>query len=249
MSFASARGRELAGAIMLLTRLPMPAFRGAQPSPAACVWAYPVVGAVVGAIGDVAFWLGRSIGLPPVLAAIWAIAATVLATGGLHEDGLADTADGFGGGHDRAKKLDIMRDSRIGTFGALVLMLSVSTRVASLAMLAGSHAAGFALICAGVAGRGAVLGALLTLAPARADGLAAPLGNAARVNLRCGIGIAVAVTLLSGGLSVALAAVGVAACLARLAHRQVGGYTGDVLGATEQIAECAALTAMVIQIA
>ena len=104
---------------MLLTRLPVGWLAtSAEPARLAdAVWAFPVVGAVVGAIGGAVFWVCARLGMPPAVAAVWTLASMLLVTGALHEDGLADTADGLGGGRTRERKLEIMRDSRIGTFG------------------------------------------------------------------------------------------------------------------------------------
>ena len=112
---------------MLLTRLPM-GWLTTSVGPgrlADAVWAFPVVGAVVGAIGGAVFWFCTRLGMPPGVAAVWTLVSMLLVTGALHEDGLADFADGLGGGRTRERKLAIMRDSRIGTFGGLALMLSL----------------------------------------------------------------------------------------------------------------------------
>ena len=141
-------------ALMLLTRLPV---RVARPmAPAAFARAYgwfPAVGALVGAVGGLVLW-GAGGAVPPLAAALLAVAAQVLLTGGLHEDGLADVADGFGGGRDRERRLAIMRDSRIGTYGALALVLGVGLRVALLAPLAGTAEAVWTLaaVLSGIAG-------------------------------------------------------------------------------------------------
>jgi adenosylcobinamide-GDP ribazoletransferase len=232
---------DLAGAFMLLTRLPV---AGGAAARGAGVWAYPVVGAVVGLIGAAVYAVAARLGLPPVVAAIGAVAATVLATGALHEDGLADTADGFGGGATVARKLEIMRDSRIGSFGALALILSVGLRVAALDALADAGRVAVALVVAGVVGRGAMVGMMLSLPPARADGMAAALGPVPVGAGVVGLGLAGAAVLLPGGLAGLAGAVAAGAAMVWLARRQVGGATGDVLGATEQAAECAALVAM-----
>jgi adenosylcobinamide-GDP ribazoletransferase len=229
---------------MLLTRLPVARLSRGDVPPAACVWAYPLVGAVVGGIGAGVFALAW-LGLPPAIAAILAITATILATGGLHEDGLADTADGFGGGRTVERKLEIMRDSRIGSYGALALMLSLALRITALALIAEPKAAAFALIAAGTLGRGAMLLPLLRLHPARTSGLAAPLTAMAPATACIGLALAAApATLAPATLAAGLAA---AAIMTWLARRQIDGYTGDVLGATEQVAECAVLTALLIR--
>jgi adenosylcobinamide-GDP ribazoletransferase len=243
MTWLRNRWQELIGAFMLLTRLPVGRFSRRAVRPGDCVWAYPLVGAVVGAIGGAAFGVLWLAGLPPAIDAIGGLGAGMLATGALHEDGLADTADGMGGGRSIPQKLAIMRDSRIGSFGALALMLSVAVRGVSLTMLEAPGAVAGALVCAGVAGRGAVLVLLLLLRPAREDGLAAPLGEAKPDRVVCGLIIAVAAALLPFGRQSIASACVAALAFAIVARRQIGGYTGDVLGAAEQLAECAALSA------
>ena len=236
------RRDEFVAALMLLTRLPVGRLARTAPPPGQAVWAYPVVGAMVGLAGAGVFWAAAAAGLPPTLSALFAVATTMLLTGALHEDGLADTADGFGGGRDRRRKLEIMRDSRIGSYGALALILSLAVRVAALAAM--RHPA-VAMIVSGALGRGAMVGLLLMLRPARPDGLAASLGMPPRWATVAGLGLAV---LIGGAAPMALpAAVLAALAMATLARRQIGGYTGDVLGATEQAAECAVLTALLIR--
>jgi adenosylcobinamide-GDP ribazoletransferase len=234
----------VAAAFMLLTRLPVAGLAEAVPARGAGVWAYPIVGLVVGLIGAAVFWLAARLGLPPAIAAIVAVAATVLTTGALHEDGLADTADGFGGGATVARKLEIMRDSRIGSFGALALMLSIGLRITALAALADSGRVAVALVAAGMLGRGAMVGMMLALPPARPDGMAASLGKVPVMPAAIGIVIAGACVLLPHGVRALLAAVVAGAAMVWLARRQIGGTTGDVLGATEQVAECGVLIAM-----
>jgi adenosylcobinamide-GDP ribazoletransferase len=240
-----ARLAELAAALMLLTRLPA----GLLPAPAAparAVWAYPLVGALVGGIGAVVDLLGRRAGLPPPLAAVWTLAAMVLVTGGLHEDGLADTADGFGGGATKERKLAIMRDSRIGTYGVLALGLALAARGTAIAALA--HP-GAALVVAGAGGR-AVIAALVALLPAaRPDGLGAAVARPglAGAAVAGGIGVVLAVLLLPGRLvgPAILACVVAGGLVAGLARRQIGGQTGDVLGATSVGVEVLVLTVLV----
>ena len=235
---------DLAGAFVLLTRISV---AGSSPVRGSGVWAYPIVGAVIGVAGAAVYWIATKVGLPPSVAGICAVGATVATTGALHEDGLADTADGFGGGSSVARKLEIMRDSRIGSFGALALMLSVGLRVASLSALADPGPVAVALVAAGVLGRAAMVGLMLALPPARPDGLAASLGPVPPVSAAVGLGIACACVLLPHGAAAMLAAVLAGAAMVWLARRQIGGYTGDVLGATEQAVECAVLVAMLIR--
>ncbi len=228
---------ELVGATTLLTRLPVGTLTAVHPPPGACVWAYPVVGVLVGIAGSAVLAAGLALGLPQPLAVLWAIVATALVTGGLHEDGLADTADGFGGGRTVERKLAIMRDSRIGSFGALALLFSVLLRATALAL---SPHPVRALLLASVLGRGAMLLPLALLPPARTDGLAHAL--AGHRTALAGIGLTALAAI--GAPQAGLAALAAGLALTALAHRQVGGVTGDVLGATEQVAEIAALSAL-----
>ncbi|HWL79807.1 MAG TPA: adenosylcobinamide-GDP ribazoletransferase [Roseomonas sp.] len=239
---------ELAAAFGLLTRLPL----GILPQPAdaagyaRAAWAWPLAGAVVGAFGGGTQALLTAAGLPPGLAAPWALAAMLLASGALHEDGLADTADGFGGGRDRDRKLEIMRDSRIGSFGALALVLSLALRGGALAGLAYPLAA---MAAAGALSRAAMLLPLLALPPARHNGLSARLGRPPGKAALMGAIIATALAglLLPPGAAIpaVVAALGGAAALTALARAQIGGQTGDVLGASAVLAECAVLSVLV----
>jgi adenosylcobinamide-GDP ribazoletransferase len=239
------RRDELVAAFMLLTRLPVARLGRLHPSPGASVWAYPIVGAVVGAIGAGVFWVAALAGLPPALGALFTVGGIVLVTGGLHEDGLADTADGFGGGRGRSRKLEIMRDSRVGSFGALALIFSLALRAAALVALREPGTVTVALVVAGALGRGAMVGVVLVLQPARASGLGAPLSTTPRRAAR--VALAIAATFALGAPVALPAAIFATVGMAALAWRQVGGYTGDVLGATEQAAECAVLTALLIR--
>jgi adenosylcobinamide-GDP ribazoletransferase len=238
---------ELVAAFTLLTRLPVGWLlrRRAPGSFADSVWAYPVAGAAVGGIAAAAYWACDELGLPPAVAAVWALAAGLLATGALHEDGLADTADGLGGGRSRVRKLEIMRDSRIGSFGALALVLSLAARGTAIAAIAGPGRVAAALVAAAAVGRGAMIVLLLLLSPARTDGLAAGLRTASRWRAALGLALAasVAFALLPAGPALWACAGGLAAALmlAWLARRQIGGYTGDVLGATSVLGECVVL--------
>ena len=231
------RWAELVAATTLLTRLPVGGLVATHPPPAECVWAYPLVGLLAGMASAAVLAALLAVGLPQPLAALWVLAVACLLTGGLHEDGLADTADGFGGGRTVERKLAIMRDSRIGSYGGLALALSLLVRATALAISA--HPVQAAVLAA-VLGRGAMLVPLALLRPARTDGLAAMLG-AARGRVAVGLALAAPAALWSP--KAAIGALLAAFALSALARRQVGGYTGDVLGAVEQLAECAALTA------
>ena len=229
-----------AAATAFLTRVPVaPPPGGLRLANAA--WAFPPVGAGIGAVAAFAYLAAQLLGLGPWPASLLALLGSIALTGALHEDGLADTVDGLFGGADREAKLAIMRDSRLGAFGGLALVLSVGLRAAALAQLGDALHAGLALIAAHAGSRALLPMAMRLLAPARADGLAAAAGrpgSAAAIGAVV-IGAAIALTALGprqGALALGLAAIAVAAA-ALLARRQIGGYTGDILGACQQVAE------------
>jgi adenosylcobinamide-GDP ribazoletransferase len=229
-----------------LTRLPVGVAR-ADRGVAAAGWAFPLVGAGVGALSAVAFFVVQALGLSVAVASLLAVLAAVVVTGAFHEDGLADTVDGFGGGRTRDAKLEIMRDSRHGTFGILALVFGIGLRAAALAAIGDPIHAGLALIAAHAVSRGALPPLMRLLPAARADGLGAAAGrpSLAVAIIAAALGAAIGVALLGPGrggpaLLVTIAALALAAVLAR---RQVGGYTGDVLGFFQQIGEIVMLLA------
>jgi adenosylcobinamide-GDP ribazoletransferase len=241
---------EVQVALMLLTRLPAGRISGAAPSLAAAVWAYPIVGAIVGGIGAAVLGGALALGLPVPVAAVLAITACVLATGGLHEDGLADLADGFGGGRDAARKLEIMRDSRIGSYGTLALILSLMLRILALSALAQvSPAAAMLALIAIEAGARAGLSVMLRVMPsARAQGLGQSAAGVTGRGMAQALGLgALALFLaigLGAGIIVAASIAMAQAAVSMLAMRQIGGQTGDVLGAAQQIGALAAWLAV-----
>ena len=254
-AFPEAWRDQFLAASSFLTRLPLAYWAWARartdtpaPSLADCAWAFPLVGLVIGAIGGIAYAVASALNLPPLAAALIAVGATALATGGLHEDGLADTIDGFGGGATREAKLAIMRDSRIGTYGVLALIFAIGLRAVALADIAARwHVLG-ALVAAHAVGRGVLPAALRWLEPARSDGLGAEAGKPTQNMTLIAFGIALGLALIGvgirAGLGAAIVVALVAATIGFLARRQIGGQTGDVLGAIEQGAETAALLAI-----
>ncbi|MFN3400275.1 MAG: adenosylcobinamide-GDP ribazoletransferase [Ferrovibrio sp.] len=257
-------GSDLRLALMLLTRLPTG--RSASPDDATvarAAWIFPVVGLLVGATGGGVFMLASHLGLGIASAALLAMGMQVLLTGALHEDGLADTADGFGGGRSRERKLEIMRDSRIGTYGVVALVLILSLRFTALQDIASNllsisdeldEATGqnsaviIALIAAGALSRAAMAVVWYLLPPARSDGLAASSGAVSFGSAVAAAVIAALIafaTLPGFAFIVACAAAAILAfAVAALAHWQIRGHTGDVLGATQQITEVGVLLAI-----
>ena len=239
------RARELKAGILFLTRL---RYGASEPVDGAMIgraaWAFPVAGLLVGVVGAVVYGLAYHVGLPGWPAAALAVAATMTLTGCLHEDGLADTIDGFGGGKTREEKLAIMRDRRTGVFGACVLAVAILLKAGVLASLGHGAAVAAALIAAN-AGARAAMPFFLFLPAARADGLAFDAGAPPREStIAAGvIGLAAAVVAL-GPVPALMAAVLVfvaVALFARLTIWQIGGQTGDVIGAVEQVCEIAIL--------
>lgn len=242
--------REGKVALVFLTRLPL-RIDGAPDPPALAesVPLFPLVGALIGLAAGVIFALATLAGLPPLLAAALAVAAQIGLTGALHEDGLADLADGLGGGQAVEDRLRIMRDPRIGAFGALALMLALGLRAGSLAELGDAERVAAALIAAGALSRAALPLAMAWLPPARRDGLAATAGRPHPARAGAALLIAALLALLvlppAPALLALALALAAAAAVARLARRRIGGLTGDVLGAMQQLAEIAVLLALV----
>lgn len=251
---ARARGlEEIAAAAIFLTRLPIrwPGAMAADIHARSMAW-YPLVGALLGLAAGAVFGIALALGLTPFLASVLALGALVAATGALHEDGLADIADGFGGGRDKAAKLAIMRDSRVGTYGVLALVLGLALRAGSLSAIAQpaptlaaqAAAAAAALVGAQALSRAVVPALNLYLDPARADGLGATMPRPDGPRLVLALALAAALAGLALGrdaLPAMAAAILAGLALARLARRQIGGYTGDVLGAGQQVADIAVL--------
>ncbi|MEM8848774.1 MAG: adenosylcobinamide-GDP ribazoletransferase [Pseudomonadota bacterium] len=236
---------DLVSAAMLLTRLPV---RGTPTAPAArAAWAWPLIGAGIGlaiaAVGTAAL----AVGLHPGLAAGLALATGITVTGALHEDGLADLADGFWGGFDKDRRLDIMRDSRIGSYGVIALGLSLILRWALIGAALETDHAIWILVAAGAVSRAPMAALMRWLPPARPDGLSKDVGRPSSMILWVGLAIS-GLTLLPQGPGPALLTVGLVAAtafgLGLLARAKIGGQTGDVLGACQQLAEIATLAAL-----
>lgn len=237
--------RHLMLAAVLLTRLPLPALPAAAfaHGPRA-VWAYPVVGTAVGLVGSFAGQGALALGLPVLAASALALAAMMLLTGAMHEDGLADVFDGFWGGFTPARRLEIMRDSQIGTYGVLALVVVTALRLSALMVLLDGHWT--ALPAAAALSRGVMPALMAWLPAARRDGLSQSVGAPSRsvALLAAFIGAVVALAALGpvGVIACAIAAL-VAVSMAALAKAKIAGQTGDVLGATQQLTEAAILLA------
>jgi adenosylcobinamide-GDP ribazoletransferase len=237
------RPSDLALALGLLTRLPVRVRDTARGARAA--WAWPLAGAVLGGLAALTGGAALTLGLPAPVAALLTLGALVMLSGGLHEDGLADTADGLWGGWTQHRRLEIMRDSRIGSYGVIALVLGLGLRGVALALILGAGAweGAAALIVAAMVSRAAMAAVMAALPHARASGLAQAQGRPPRatVLLAAGLALAAAGPFGAAGLAAVLAAGLAALGVAWLARARIGGQTGDILGAAQQAAEIAAL--------
>lgn len=263
-SFPRNEFRALHSAVMFFTRIPLPSLTHYEDADLQRSSTYfPLVGWLVGAVAAAVWWAGLAVWTPAVASGA-SLAATLLLTGAFHEDGFADMCDGFGGGHTRARILEIMRDSRIGAFGAIGLVMLLGLKWHAVAALAGAgaaeavealaegRAAFFVLppawlapaiiLAAHAVSRGAAISLLATLPYARESGKAKPLSTRLRGGrLVVAMLLALApLALLPVRLWWALAAVVLArAWMAWRFRRRIGGYTGDCLGAAQQVCELA----------
>ena len=233
-------GSDFLSAIQFLTRIPMPSVGYRTDSLSGAVKFFPLVGAL---IGGMAALLNRYLAnhLPRLVSAFLIVLFLVLITGGIHEDGLADAADGFGGGHTREKILLILRDSRIGSYGAAALCLSLVGRLVLISSMPADHCVKY-LIVANVLCRWTVLPLSYFLPPAReSEGQGARIARlTTRFSLIAGTIFAFALTgaLLRWQAFVPLAVAILTTFLSgRFYSRKIGGITGDCFGATTQATE------------
>jgi adenosylcobinamide-GDP ribazoletransferase len=244
--------RLLLTAMQYFTRIRVPAWVGHAPERlTGAVRYFPAIGLIIGASGAAVMWLAALV-LPAPLPAILSTAVTLLMTGAIHEDGLADTADGLGGGATRERALEIMKDPRVGVFGAIALMLMLLLKIATLSLmplltamaaLVAAHA--FSRFCA-----------VLVIFASRYVG-SADRSRAAPVVEQVKIGDVIVAALfglpalaLCGPrvLVAILVALMSVALLTRWCMRRIGGYTGDTLGATQQLAEIGCYVALLSQL-
>lgn len=255
-------------ALQFLTRAPAPRWVGFEPAwLRACPRHFPLVGTFVGMCAAVVFVAALAL-WPPLVASVLSLAATAWLTGAFHEDGLADTADALGGAVDRERALSIMKDSRIGSYGAVALVLACLLKVTAVAALAdagprGTAWAALALVWSHTSSRAApgwIASRLPYAGSVQASKAQALTAQVASSGFWIGLGwvaiVSVAVIALaawSGAappssalfalLGAGAAAVAVTVLCQRWLRRRLGGYTGDTLGATQQLVELAGLLA------
>lgn len=232
-------------AVALLTRLPVPPgwFRG-TPRGAAAAWAYPLVGILLGLIAGTIALVAQGLGLPSVAVAGLCLGTLILSTGALHEDGLADAVDGLWGGRDRERRLAIMKDSAIGSYGVIALVLSLGLRWVALATLLPLGGVLAILIAVAALSRVPMVFVMWSLPNARDTGLSSHIGRPGgrTVVLAMVSGFLIALLCLgTAAIWISLVLALVALGCRSLARARVGGQTGDILGATQQLCEIAAL--------
>ncbi len=234
-------------ALVLLTRLPVPALPdGVFARQARAVWAFPLVGLIVGALACAICWGALQTGLSPMIAATLGVAALIATTGAMHEDGLADTVDGLWGGFTVERRLEIMKDSHIGTYGVLALVVSQLLRILAIAALLGAGWLG-GVLAACLFSRALMPCAMRFLPNARQSGLSHSVGTPTLAAILIGVGLAVglAIVLLGGNAIVPMiCATAIGGVIAALAKARIGGQTGDILGATQALSEIAFLLAL-----
>lgn len=235
-----ALAQDVATCIAFFTRIPVPFAWQAPERFSQVLWAAPLAGVLVGLLvaGTCLALLGFGFAAGPAAAA--ALGVGLLVTGALHEDGLADVADAFGGGQDAEAKLRILKDSRNGTFGTLALCLGVLLRWTALAALAGSPSLLAAVVAAHAASRALFVPFTAVVEPAAQSGLATGLGDRRPAASLAALLLGALALLLCGPLYALVAAGALvfwSLVLAVLTRRQIGGHTGDVLGTLQQGAE------------
>lgn len=233
-------------AAQFLTRLPVPAARlFTDARLAATPRYYPLIGLLIGCLAAAIYWAAALV-FPPLLAALLSTAATLLFTGAFHEDGLADTFDGVGGGLTRERALEIMKDSRLGTYGAAALIIALGLKIAALAALPLALALTALMAAHGLSRASAVL-VIATSHYVRFEGKAKPVASALgpaglAVTLLSAAAIIAALAFLAHWPLAAIAAALTGLALGHIALRffyapKLGGYTGDALGAVQQASE------------
>ena len=229
-------------AMALLSRVPVYHIDDFRPVMIArSVWCWPLVGLVLAGFALLPAMLAHYLTGNAVIFAIFAVASMVLLTGAMHEDGLADCADGFGGGVDQARKLEIMRDSTVGAYGVVALILGLALRLTLIMAAADMGQGAVIFLVVAVISRAAIPVMMRILPPARDTGLGKGAGRPDGLPILIGFAIAAAIVLVLSGIVATLAVscgVALAICLVRLVAKwQIGGQTGDVLGATQICAE------------
>lgn len=240
---------DVPAAFGLLTRLPIRVdFDAATARGAAAAWVYPLVGLVIGALAAFTGVIAMTIGLPAAIAAVFVILVQTVLTGAMHEDGLADCADGFWGGWTAEHRLKIMKDSHIGAYGVVALILGLLLRWLAISTVLDMSGGVAILIAAAMVSRAAMVSLMTMMPNARDNGLSQSVGRPSRNTAYVSTVLAlIGCLVLVGPLTIPmiLATMLTGLCFGLLAWVKIKGQTGDVLGATQQLTEIFALLSMV----
>lgn len=244
--------------VSFLSRIPVHDifFEGPQRSIAQTAGAFPLAGLFITLPIAILASCLASTGADALVISVIVLVVATLATGALHEDGLADTADGFGGGHDKARALTIMKDSRIGTYGAMALISSFVLRAACLAALvreASALSVAAVLLATACVSRALMVWHWQSLPPAKAAGIAVAAGQPGKAEARTALAfgfaaILIALPFISLKACIAALAASIAATylFSRFCRRKIDGHTGDTIGATQQITEIVMLASLAL---
>ncbi len=228
-------------ALSFFTRIPIGKRDFGKTTLAQSVIAFPIVGALIGLLEGLFYIETIKIGIPSNVAVWLTIGFHLLLTGGLHEDGLADSADGLAAGRDREQRLAIMRDSRIGSYGVLALITALALRANIIAYLSINFNTIAIFIAASAASRSFLAILMYNLKPARDYGLAARAGKPAFSESMIAILFGGALLFITGrtfaSLTAIIALVALYFIIKNISEKNLGGITGDILGATQQISE------------
>ncbi len=243
---------DVPASLGLLSRLPIRVdIAAASARGPHSAWAYPLAGLVIAfcalALTSVALWFG----LPAPLAAALFLAAQITLTGAMHEDGLADSFDGLWGGWTRDKRLDIMKDSHIGTYGVLSLGVSMLARWSALTLILSADAWA-ALLAVAALSRAAMPCVMAVLPHARSNGLSHHVGRPLPITALIGAALAALFALImpdTPALLLILTVIATTILWAKIAQSKIGGQTGDILGATQQLTEVTALMVLAASLA
>ena len=236
---------DIAAAVGLLTRLPVRVdttkamARGAQ-----AAWAYPLAGVVVAVLAACLGTVMLALDVPVPIVAGAVLACSAFVTGAMHEDGLADCADGFWGGWNPSRRLEIMKDSAVGVYGLLALVLAVLLRWQALVLIIDAGMLWAAVVATATTSRAGMVVLMNRLQNPRDNGLSRSVGRPSTAATWIAVGIAGLIAMTAGLPNIILwSVIGTILC-GVLAYRKIGGQTGDVLGATQQVTEILALCAI-----
>lgn len=240
---------DIIAAASLLSRIPVPVdHTRAENRSNIATWAFPIIGAIMGLISGIiglgAYKMGLGNGFPAIISVI----CLILLSGAIHEDGLADCTDGFWGKHSQDARLKIMKDSYIGVYGVLALVLLCALRIQALQEIGLEHLI-VSLITIGAISRVPMIFAMRILPNPRQNGLSYRLGIPPKRSCIIALSLAFFIgIILLGWISiiVSLAVFFGALLVFLLALRKIGGQTGDVLGASQQISEIVGYIALIV---